>query len=148
MALTAPLQIAFRYGDRRWFARLVCAVQGGDSAHCEMSVYRDRDQHHCISASFVDGGVRFKVMPLPADRWRIYEMPQDSTGVIEWLRAHDGDGYDYLGLLGFIVRRIKGSMDRSFCTEAAAEGLGLPDPWRFDLALLESVCARFGRRVQ
>lgn len=148
MALTAPLQIAFRYGDRRWFARLVCAIQGGDSAHCEMSVYRDRDQHHCISASFLDDGVRFKVMPLPAAKWRIYEMPQDSTGAIEWLRAHDRDGYDWLGLLGFIVRRIRGQGDRRFCSEAAAEVLGLRDPWRYDLTLLESVCARFGRRVQ
>lgn len=146
--MSVPLQIAFRFGDRRWFARLVCALRGGDSAHCEMSVLRDRDEHHCISASFLDGGVRFKSMPLPASKWRIYEMPDDAVGAIEWLRKHDHDGYDWLGLLGFLARRIKGDRKRRFCSEAAAEVLGLPEPHRYDLALLESVCARFGRRVQ
>lgn len=152
MTTTAPLQIAFRFGDRRWFASLVCALRGGDSAHCEMSVLRDRltreVEHHCISASFLDDGVRFKTMPLPVEKWRIYEMPQDSTSAIEWLREHDGDKYDWLGLLGFMARWIRGRSNRRFCSEAAAEVLGLPDPFRYDLALLESVCSRFGRRVQ
>ncbi len=150
--MSTPLQIAFRYGDRRLFSRMVCALQGGDSAHCEMSVFRDHlprhVEHHCISASFLDKGVRFKTMPLPSDKWRIYEMPQEATGAIEWLRAHDNDGYDWLGLLGFVVRRIKGARNRRFCSEAAAEVIGLADPWRYDLTLLESVCARFGHRVQ
>ena len=146
--MTTPLQIAFRYGDSRLFARLVCALRGGDSAHCEMSVLRVDDRHHCISSSFLDGGVRFKVMQLSPGKWRIYELPVDASLAVEWLRAHEGEGYDWLGLLGFFVRRIKGSKTKRFCSEAAAEVLGLPDAWRYDLALLESVCAMFGKRLQ
>lgn len=142
------IRIAFRYGDTRLFARLVCLFQGGDSAHCEVSVRQVADVHECISASWMDGGVRAKTMPLPADKWRIYEVPGDPMAAIAWLHAHDGSPYDSLGLLGFIWRRIKGWRGAWFCSEVAAEILGLTDPWRYDLALLESVCIKLGRRTQ
>lgn len=140
-------RIAFRYDDKRLFSRIVTLVQGGDSAHCEVAYQWDGPRHKCVSASFLDGGVRGKNINMPADKWRIYEIEAavDPQG---WLLLHDGDGYDWLGLLGFFVRRIKGDGDSRFCSEAAAEMLGLQDPWRYDLALLESVCRRYGRRVQ
>jgi hypothetical protein len=142
------IRIAFRYGDPRIFARLVCLLQGGDSAHCEVSVRQVADVHECISASFLDGGVRLKTMPLPPEKWRIYELPGDPIAALAWFDAHDGSPYDLLGLAGFVWRRIKGLRDAWFCSEAAADMIGLRDPWRYDLALLESVCHKLGRRVQ
>ena len=141
------ISVAFRYGDKRLFARLVCAIQGGDSAHCEVAWSWSGLVHQCVSASFVDGGVRPKKLTLSADKWRVYEMPGEPAEVLAWLQRHRHQKYDWLGLLGFAIRRIKGWADRKFCSEVAAEILGLPDPWRYDLALLESVCVRFGRRI-
>lgn len=105
--------------------------------------------HECVSASFLDGGVRGKTIEMPAEKWRIYEMPGFShLTVADWLVKHDSEGYDVLGLVGFVFRRIKGWTKRWFCSEAAADMMGLSDPWRYDLALLESVCAKIGTRIQ
>jgi len=142
------IRVAFRYGDRRPFARFVCLVQGGDVAHCEVAWSWVGQEHECVSSSFLDGGVRNKSIALPPEKWRIYEMPGGLVAVADWVARHQGEGYDVLGLLGFVFRRIKGWTKRWFCSEAAADMLGLPDPWRYDLALLESVCRRFGTRIQ
>ena len=58
------IRIAFRYGDRRWFARLVCALRGGDVAHCEVAYAQLAIGHLCVSASWLDGGVRSKMIVL------------------------------------------------------------------------------------
>lgn len=142
------IQVAFRFADSRLFARLVCLLQGGDSAHCEVVVRSVADVHECISASYLDGGVRSKTMPLPAAKWRIYDVPGDPEGARAWLRKHEDQPYDLLGLLGFVIRRVRGRGDAWFCSEAAAAMLGVRDPWRYDVALLESVCAKLGTRTQ
>lgn len=141
------IRIAFRYDDRRIFARLVILLRGGDSAHCEAAWGWDGTVHDCVSASFLDGGVRGKSIVMPASKWRIYEVP----GVVDprvYLAKHDEDGYDVLGLLGVLWAGFGHSRNRRFCSEACAEMIGLPDPHLFDLRTLESVCALIGRRVQ
>lgn len=142
------IRVAFRYDDKRIFARLVCLVQGGDSAHCEAAWYWEGEAHKCVSASWVDGGVRGKEIVMPPEKWRIYEMPIKSDLALQWLVVNKGMPYDFLGLLGFFIRRISGIRKAWFCSEAVADMIGLPDPHRYDLALLESVCQRFGTRVQ
>lgn len=141
-------RIAFRYADTRLFARLVCWWRGGDSAHCEVVSHSWTNGHHeCISASWLDGGVRTKTMPLPADRWRIYEV-EHTVDPVGWLELNNGAGYDWLGLLSFVIARWRVSTTRWFCSEVAAHIMGLPEPHRYDLVTLESVCACYGRRVQ
>jgi hypothetical protein len=146
------LRIAFRYGDSRLFARAVCWWRGGDSAHCEVLLgdsVLGGGWHECLSSSWLDGGVRVKWMPLPADKWRIYEVPFGSVEEARaWAWKHSGEGYDALGLLGFVIRRVKGLARDWFCSEVAAELMGLRDPWQFDLKLLEAVCARTGKSIQ
>ena len=141
------IRTAFRYGDKRMFARLVTLVQGSDTAHCEAAWAWDGDVHECVSSSWLDGGVRGKTIEMPAGKWRIYEVDAAIDPLV-YLSQHDGDGYDWLGLLGFVIRRIRGFGGRRFCSEAVAEILGLRDPWRFDPATLEGVIAGIGRRVQ
>lgn len=142
------IRVAFRYNDKRLFARAVCLLQGGDSAHCEAAWSWDGLLHECVSSSLLDGGVRGKAIDLVPGKWRIYELPGSYTAVTNWLELHKGERYDILGLLGFVFRRIKGWLRAWFCSEVVADIMQLPEPWRYDLALLESVCARFGRRVQ
>lgn len=141
------IRIAFRRDDPRLFARVVCLLRGGDSAHCEAAHAWDGALHECVSASWLDGGVRGKAIDMPAEKWRIYEVPA-AIHPAEYLRVHDGDGYDVLGLLGILWPRLGHSARRRFCSEACAEMLGLPMPHLFDLRTLESVCAFIGRRVQ
>lgn len=142
------VRVAFRYGDRRLFARLVCWLRGGDSAHCEVaSVWTETGLHHCVSSSWLDGGVRGKWMPLPADKWRVYEI-EATTDPLAWLAEHRDQGYDRLGLLGILWPRLGHSRRRWFCSETAGDVVGLPEPQIFDLRTLESVCQRFGTRVQ
>ena len=141
------IRVCFRYGDRRLFARLVTLVQGSDTAHCEAARAWTGDVHECVSSSWLDGGVRGKTIEMPAGKWRIYEVDAAIDPLV-YLSQHDGDGYDWLGLVGFVIRRIRGFGSRRFCSEAVAEILGLRDPWRFDPATLEAVVAGIGRRVQ
>ena len=146
--LVDTVRVCFRHSDTRLFARVVCWWLRHDAAHCEVAYAWRGDRHDCVSASFMDDGVRGKNIAMPPEKWRVYEMPGDPLEVQAWLDEHDGWKYDTLGLFGFVWRRVKGWLHRVFCSEACADILGLPEPWRYDPALLESVCARLGRRVQ
>lgn len=139
--------IAFRHSHRLVFARVVCLVRGGDTAHCEAGIVADPADRvaWCVSASFLDTGVRGKSIDLsdPA-KWRVYAVPtwleMDIRG---WLAAHDGWGYDLLGLLGIVWRPLGHSRRKAFCSEAVAAMLGLPEPELYDPRTLESVVQRF-----
>lgn len=141
------VRVAFRYGDTRLFAWLVCLLRGGDSAHCEVAYPWHGDMYACVSASFLDGGLRAKAMTLPPTKWRVYEI-EAPVHPVDWLDQHQGKGYDILGLLGIVLPPLGHSRRRWFCSEAAADMLGLREPHIYDLRTLESVCARFGKRVQ
>lgn len=141
------VRIAFRYGDTRLFSRLVCLLRGGDSAHCEVAINEFDGSYWCVSASFLDGGVRGKDMPLPPEKWRIYEIEAEHDPFV-WMQRHEGAGYDVPGLLGIVLPPIGHSRKRWFCSEVAAAILGLREPHIYDLRTLEAVCARYGTRVQ
>lgn len=141
------IRVAFRYGDSRPFARLVCWWTRHDAAHCEVAWAWDGERHECVSSSWLDGGVRGKSIDMPPSKWRIYEVDAKHDPR-EWLKKRKGWLYDWLGLFGFVWRRIKGFMRRMFCSEACMDILGVPDPWRFDPAAAEAVVAAHGRRVQ
>jgi hypothetical protein len=95
----------------------------------------------------LDGGVRAKDIEMPADRWRIYEVPARAMPQA-WGLLRASHGYDVLGLLGILWPILGHRTRRWFCSEAVADMLGLPEPQLFDLRTLESVCALIGRRVQ
>lgn len=142
------IRIAFRYGDRRWFARLVCALRGGDVAHCEVAYEWAGRSHRCVSASWLDHGVRRKVLDLDPAKWRVYEVPGSTMQVANWAAAHEGAHYDWPAFFGFLLlRRLSGMTRWWFCSEVAALQAGLRSPHRFDLFDLESVCQLTGKRV-
>lgn len=144
------MRIAFRYDDRRPLSRLIAWWQRSDVSHCETIIAGSSGAALCVSSSWVDGGVRVKSMPLPADRWRIYELPGGGPIAPDaWAETHAGSGYDWLGLVGIYLRpATRGSRRRWICAEVCAELLGLPEPWRFDVAALEAICRRYGIRRQ
>lgn len=144
------MRVAFRFSDRRLLARLVAWWQRSDVSHCEVIVRSVGDVHECLSASWVDRGVRIKRMPLPADKWRVYEIvPGNSVTPAQWWVQHAGARYDWLALFGLVLRpTTKGREHRWYCEEVAADLAGFDEPWRYDVAGFEMYCRRQGVRLQ
>lgn len=89
----------------------------------------------CVSSSFRDGGVRGKTITLRADRWDLVEVPGPCfTPVNRFLSLRGGMPYDFLGALLSPLRlpteprTTKGAW---FCSEVAAQIMGVPDPWAY-----------------
>lgn len=143
------LQVAFRFDDGRAFSRLIAWWQASDVSHCEVVLRTMRDgQHRCASSSWLDGGMRIKTMPLPAEKWRVYEVDRDAAAADRWATDNAGTEYDWLGLIGYLIRPIRGFAGRTVCSEACAAMLGLHQPWRFTVADLEGFCIATGKRIQ
>lgn len=140
------IRVAFRYGDRRIFSRLVCFVRGGDTAHCEVSDDWTGGDHSCVSSSWVDGGVRRKIINLTRDKWRVYQIPGDPSVVSAWMRVHGSDGYGVFRLLRFVLN-LRINWGGPVCSTAAADIMGISEPYLFDPRTLEAVCDRLGTRV-
>lgn len=140
--------VAFRYDDRRILSRLIAWWQLDDATHCELVFGQVGALYECASASWLDGGVRSKLMEMPAEKWRIYEVPRDADAARQWFDARMGAGYDWLALAGLAIRPVPHDRGRYICTEACAAAMGLQEPWRFNVADLENLCALIGRRIQ
>lgn len=127
------MQAAFYKGRKRLFNRLTAWWLRGSYSHTELVLgYDDAGQAICASSSMMDGGVRVKHMRLDPQSWDIVPVVGDPAQAWAWLREHEGAGYDYLGLVGFIARGLGHDKGRWVCSEAVAAMLGIPEPWRFD----------------
>lgn len=140
--------IAFRHSDTRPFARLVTALRGGDCAHVETAVPMGA-LSLCVSASFIDGGVRGKMIDLTnGEKWRVYKWTAGHADPIGWLRENYGAGYDLRGLLGILAPRVGHDRRKRFCSESVAEHIGLSYPHTYDLVQLERHVAERAARVE
>jgi len=133
--------IAFRHSDPRPFARLVTALRGGDSAHCEFAVHEGSSRLSlCVSASFMDGGVRGKLINVTnPHKWRVYRWPHACQNPQQWLVEHYGAGYDLRGLVGILAPKVGHSRSKRFCSEAVAEIINIKEPHSYDLRRLEDL---------
>lgn len=121
-----------------WYRRaqhwLISKWTHGKYSHVEFIVKpinAKKYQYMCASAAPRDGKVRFKVLTLKPERWDIVDVPTVSDAQMEaWFREHKDAKYDYLGLVGFVFRPIKGRSKKYFCSEAIAEAMGLNNPSR------------------
>jgi len=131
--------LAFYKGRSRLFDRLVRWWTRSPYSHVELVLSVSEDgMAECASSSFLDGGVRVRWMRLDGSRWDVVELPGfDADAARVWFAEHLGEGYDVLGLLGF-VWPVRHRRRRWFCSEAIVEALGAPDSWRYSPALLAS----------
>lgn len=139
------MKVAFYKARRTLFDTIVRLWTRAPYSHCELVLnHVAGDEYTCVSSSFRDGGVRIKVITLEPDRWDIVDVPFDvhPQEPYAWVFRHRDEGYDAWGLLGFVFRPIQGEPQSWFCSEAVADILGFPDPWRFDLATLFAVLTR------
>lgn len=109
-------------------------------SHCELIF----STGHAASASYMDKGVRFKVISFDPAHWDFIELPPAlERAAFAWFDEHRGQPYDLLGNLHFIAAPVADDKRKWFCSESIAAALGLPDPWRYDPGTLASALTAF-----
>lgn len=106
-------------------------------SHCEIQF----TDGWSASASYIDGGVRYKKIDYDSEHWDCIELPAKmfEANARKWFDIHEGQPYDLLGNLHFLISVVGDSNDDWFCSEAVGAALGLPNPWRFDPGSLYQV---------
>lgn len=105
----------------RWWTR-------SPYTHCEM-IFSDGLS---ASSSFLDGGVRFKEITYNPEHWDIVELPSElEQSARNWFIQHEGDSYDVIGNIGFVVGSVDDSKRKWFCSEVIMAALGVTEPGKF-----------------
>ena len=125
-------QAAFYKGTRPGMAgiynRLVRFIDRGPYSHCEL-IFSDG---MAASASWMDGGVRFKKIDFNPEHWDFIPLhPEDEAAARQWFIDHEGEPYDLPGNLRFLCGLVLESESGWFCSEAKMAALGFADPWRY-----------------
>jgi len=133
------MKVAFFKGTKSGLAgiynRIVRFVTNSKYSHCELVF----SEGLCASASYMDGGVRFKEIHFEEGKWDFIELPEGlEVFASNWFIKHQGQKYDLLGNLTFIWFGIRQDKSKWFCSEAIAASLGITDSWRYTPALLAS----------
>ncbi len=118
----------------RWWTR-------SPYSHCEL-IFSDG---MAASASYMDGGVRFKRIDFDPGHWDFVDLPAHlEPAARTWFVAHAGQPYDLLGNLHFLLGPVSDDKGKWFCSESIAAALSITDPWRYDPGVLASALLRIG----
>ena len=128
------MQAAFYKGTRPSLQGIYsCAVRAIDRglySHCEL-VFSDGLS---ASASYIDGGVRFKAIDYSQhpEHWDFMDLPDEQEPYAsDWFERNAGAPYDLMGNVRFVLPWLADSDKGWFCSEAMAAALKLKEPWRF-----------------
>nr|DAS71670.1 MAG TPA: cysteine peptidase [Bacteriophage sp.] len=119
-----------------WTIRLITR---SPYSHCELAIPDTTRPgvYYCVSASVRDGGVRGKYMTLTDERWDLLPVANvkglrsvTAARVSDHLRIHQGQRYDWFGVLRFICPFLRQSKTRWFCSEFVATVLGMDKPYK------------------
>ena len=103
----------------------------GIYSHCEIAIAKENGVYSCYSSSIRDGGVRFKVMPLPPDKWDLIRVDLPEQRIHEFYAQTKGAKYDWAGCLGIALPALRQNVKKWFCSEWCAGCLGYDQPARF-----------------
>ena len=126
--------VAFYKGTRPGihgiYNRGVRGVTHGPHSHCEL-IFNNGES---ASSSFADGGVRFKRISYSTlSNWDFVHIPDSlEANARKWFEDHEGEGYDLLGNVHFLIPLVRDSKNKSCCSEALSASLGIRDAWRFN----------------
>jgi hypothetical protein len=129
------IKLLFYKGTKRanssstFWDHFICAITDSEFSHVEL-VLEDHGNglFKCISSSTRDKGVRIKVIDIASGHWVVGSA--DRYVDEAWLRSQLGKRYDYIGLVGTIVKTsIFASNSKQFCSRLIAEALGLDKAW-------------------
>jgi hypothetical protein len=125
----------------RWWTR-------SPYSHVEL-IFRDggpAQPSRAASSSFMDGGVRFKEIEFDPALWDLVALPDHlAASARTWFDVHEGDAYDLLGNVHFVLAPIGDDKRKWFCSEAVAAALGMPEPARFDPGTLYAALSFFNQ---
>jgi hypothetical protein len=126
------MKIAFYKGTRPGLAAIysigVRKWTQSKYSHCEL-IFNDGV---AASSSFSDGGVRFKEIEFDPEHWDIFDLPDAlEANARKWFKDHEGDKYDVLGNVRFVIGFVRSHERKWFCSEAMGAALGIQDPWRY-----------------
>lgn len=139
------MKLAFYKGKGTLFDRAVQWWTSSPYSHCEivLDVDTGKVENLCASSSFRDKGVRIKLIDLTTGRWDLVDIPwADEEAVTDWFLLHSGEGYDTIGLLGFVIP-FRDISDKWFCSEACVEALGFSSSETIDPGMLNVIASRF-----
>lgn len=126
--MRAAFYKATRPGVQGLYSRAVRWIDRGPYSHCEL-VFSDGLSG---SASYIDGGVRFKRIAYDNDHWDFIDLPDAAEPFArDWFRANDGAPYDLMGNVRFVLPWLSDSERGWFCSEALGAALGWKEPWRY-----------------
>lgn len=109
---------------QRLWDRMVRLVTRSPYSHCELVI-----NGVCWSSSMRDGGVRGKTIDLDHAKWDQIDLgPDGDKKALHWFLSHEREGYDYMGVLRFLIHSVHASPRRWFCSEACAAALGISRP--------------------
>jgi hypothetical protein len=98
------------------------------------------------SASYIDGGVRFKLIEFDPAKWDFVDLPDElEFPAYDWFTRHRGEKYDLVGNLHFVLSAVGHDRKRWFCSEAVGAALGIPEPHRYDPGTLASALTIYNR---
>jgi len=130
------IQLALYKGRGTLFNALIRWWTKSPYSHCELVI-----NGTCYSSSIRDGGVRGKVMALPAHSWDVIDLPwADEYAAQQWFDAHAHDKYGFADLLLCQLLGMRRDGRGVFCSEACAAALGLPDPTKYGPGELATFC--------
>ena len=112
------MKIAFYKGRKRIFNRLVSWWTRGPYSHCELVL----DDGVSISSSFMDNGMRYKRIDFNPDHWDFIDIGPETPIIRERIKGILGYKYDFIGLIGFVFRRIADDKKKMFSSKSPANG--------------------------
>ncbi len=105
----------------RWWTR-------STYSHCEL-VFSNGE---AASASYMDGGVRFKQIDFDPEKWDFVPLPEAlEAAARDWFVKYQGAPYDLWGNLHFIISSVGDDEKKWFCSESLAAAVGLASPSRY-----------------
>jgi hypothetical protein len=127
MTFRAAFYKGTRPGLSGIYNRLIRWWDNGNYSHCEL-IFSDGQ---AASASYLDGGVRFKQIDFDPARWDFVNLQANlEAEARQWFIKHEGSGYDLIGNLRFALDFLPDNKNKWFCSEALAAAIGIPEPWR------------------
>lgn len=126
------MRAAFYRGTRPgWqgiYSRAVRWIDRGPYSHSEL-VFSDGLS---ASASYIDGGVRFKRIDYNPAHWDFVPLPDAAEPFArDWFERNAGAPYDLMGNVRFVLPWLSDSDKGWFCSEALGAALGWKEPWRY-----------------
>ncbi len=129
-------------GVKGIYNRAVRAKERGRFSHVEI-VFSDGV---AASASFMDGGVRYKQIDFHEGKWVYVELPPELEKYArEWFDLHEDESYDLMGNFYQAFGFVPEARRKKYCSEAGAAALGISEAWRFGPNVLYVAVLRFAK---